>query len=100
MLQTMTSGDLLEIKWRNPSFGNDAIAQATDFFHFGFDHVARLEPPGRLIRFSPRGDAARRARGQHVPRIEPHLRPVGDHGADIEDHVTEIGILAHFAVNG
>src|SRR5215813_13656413 len=37
--------------------------------------------------------------GQHIAGVEPHLRPIRDHSADTKDHVTEIGILTHFAVN-
>src|SRR5262245_40987000 len=49
--------------------------------------------------FRPGGDAPRGARGQHIAGVEPHLRPIRDHSADTKDHVTEIGILTHFAVN-
>src|SRR5215468_12342691 len=84
---------------QNQSFGNNAITQAADFFYFGFDDIARLQPPGRLVALSPGGDAPRGARGQHIAGVKPHLRPIRDHSADTKDHVTEIGILTHFAVN-
>src|SRR5262249_60171066 len=87
--------NLLLLRWQNQSFGNDPVTQAADFFHFGFDDIARLQPPGRLVALSPRGDAPRGASGQHIAGVEPHLRPIRDHSADTKNHLTKIGILTH-----
>jgi hypothetical protein len=45
------------------SFGDDAVFELAEIFHFGFDDVTGLEPPGRLIELSAGGDPARRAGG-------------------------------------
>jgi len=71
----------------NLGLGTDKSANV---FDFGFDYVSRFEPPRCLIGLSSGSDAARRTCRQDVARVKAHLRPIGDHVANFENHVAQI----------
>src|SRR5688572_25998047 len=77
----------------------NSIAQRADFFHLGLDKISGLEPPRRLALLSSCRHSAGGSSGQYIAGPEPHLRPIGDHVSDFEDHISQVRVLPYLAVD-